>query len=69
MNGKQTKDFYYLQVQGLANVEADNVEALNTCITRAKVYWLSDNGQMTDFTKCTHYNLCKKTINWTSDLV
>ena len=64
MNGKEDKDYYYMQLLGLKNVEVDELETINKCITKAKVYWFEDNGEMKDYTKCTHYSLCKKKIDW-----
>ena len=38
MNGKKTKDFYYLQLQKLANFdESTDLDSINQCIKSARV--------------------------------
>ena len=38
MNGKKTRDFYYLQLQNLSNFdESKDLDAINKCIKSARV--------------------------------
>ena len=67
---KLTNDYFFTLKQGLDNFQSDGIgdkkegilNAINTCMVKAKVQWLPDNLKMSDFTKCTHYNLCNKTF-------
>ena len=56
MNGKKTRDFYYMQLQGLSgfgNLSDAQFDAVNKCIKTAKVYrMLEDINTDIDMTRC-----------------
>ena len=57
MNGKKTRDYYYMQLQGLSgfgNLPDAHFDAVNKCIKTAKVYrMLEDINSDIDMTRCT----------------
>ena len=56
MNGKKTRDFYYMQLQnlsGFGNISEADFDSINKCIKTAKVYrMLEDNDSDIDMTRC-----------------
>ena len=56
MNGKKTRDFYYMQLQnlsGFGNISETDFDSINKCIKTAKVYrMLEDNDSDIDMTRC-----------------
>ena len=57
MNGKKTRDFYYMQLQGLTgfgNLSESQLDNVNKCIKTAKVHrMLEDADSDIDMTRCT----------------
>ena len=56
MNGKKTRDFYYMQLQnlsGFGNISEASFDSINKCVKSAKVYrMLEDIDSKIDMTRC-----------------
>lgn len=56
MNGKKTRDFYYMQLQnlsGFGDISDANFDSINKCVKTAKVYrMLEDIDSEIDMTRC-----------------
>ena len=67
MNGKKTRDWYYLQLKGLNSLDQQDVQLLHKCLKTGKVFRIEEeisDASEADFTKCTAYKACNKEPDW-----
>lgn len=71
MNGKQTRDLFYITVDGVAPWELAMLEIeeqeVRDCFSKATYHRFDDSGSPDDLTKCFHYTQCNKDgkeIDW-----
>ena len=67
MNGKKTRDKYYLQLKGYQIEDEKNKTLLDKCLQTAKVLRINEemvDESVADFTKCIAYKACNKYPDW-----
>lgn len=67
MNGKKTRDWYYLQLKGLRKISQEESSFLNKCLKTAKVLRIDEEIKeysKIDFTKCIAYKACHRDPDW-----